>query len=93
MSDHGGRRTGAGRPKGRKNHKTEKQIGAVSETGMTPLEYLTSIYQNEMEEKKDRIDAAKAAAPYVHAKLSSIDMTASVTMSHEDILELLDDGA
>lgn len=40
-------------------------------TGLTPLEYLTSVYQDAAADEAKRIDAAKAAAPYVHAKLQT----------------------
>lgn len=62
-----------GRVKGTPNKKTAEQIEAVKATGMTPLEYLTSVYQNPLAEEARRIDAAKAAAQYVHAKLQPVD--------------------
>lgn len=71
----GGFRPGAGRPKGSQNRTTVEQIEAVKATGMTPLEYLTSVYQDVGQEESKRIDAAKAAAPYVHAKLNSVELT------------------
>lgn len=90
MSEHGGTRKGAGRPKGAKNKKTQQQEELVKKTGMTPLEYLTRIYQDELQEERTRIDAAKAAAPYVHAKLSQVDMNANVDVnSHEEMLDKL----
>lgn len=66
---------GRGRPKGSKNKKTVEQIATVAATGMTPLEYLTSVYQDVSADESRRIDAAKAAAPYVHAKLATIELT------------------
>ena len=32
--------------------------------GMTPLDYMLSIMRDENEDKRERLDAAKAAAPY-----------------------------
>lgn len=91
MSDRGGKRQGAGRPKGMPNKKTEAVIQAIQETGMTPLEYLTSIYQSEAVDEKSRIEAAKAAAPYVHAKLSNVEMNSNVTIrSHEEMINELE---
>lgn len=89
MLDHGGKRPGAGRPKGARNQKTKKQEELIRETGITPLEYLTRIYQDESQEDRIRIDAAKAAAPYVHAKLSQVDMMARVDINHEELLDKL----
>lgn len=71
----GGFRPGAGRPKGAQNQKTVEQIEAVKATGQTPLEFLTSVYQDITKEESRRIDAAKAAAPYVHARLNSVELT------------------
>jgi hypothetical protein len=71
----GGARAGAGRPKGAQNTKTIEQVEAIKATGMTPLEYLTSVYQNETVDEAKRIDAAKAAAPYVHARLSATEIS------------------
>lgn len=69
----GGRRIGAGRPKGVPNKATAAQKAAVIESGLTPLDYMLTIMRDEACENAQRLDAAKAAAPYVHAKLSSVE--------------------
>ena len=71
----GGKRPGAGRPKGALNQKTVEQIEAVEEGGITPLDYLLSVMRDEANDVPMRIDAAHKAAPYVHAKLASVDHT------------------
>lgn len=71
----GGARPGAGRPAGASNKRTIEQVEAIAASGMTPLEYLTSVYQDVGAEESKRIDAAKAAAPYVHAKMSSVELS------------------
>ncbi len=71
----GGKRDGAGRPSGARNVRTVEQAEAIAASGLTPLEYLTSVYQDENEDAAARRDAAKAAAPYVHARLSAVEMT------------------
>lgn len=73
----GGRRTGAGRPKGARNKKTLEQARAVEATGLTPLEYMLSVLRDETQEQAVRLDAANKAAPYVHAKLASVDHTST----------------
>lgn len=80
-----------GRPKGSFNKASKAQIERVCANGGTsPLEYLASIYQNEAEDIRYRIDAAKAAAPYVHARLSSTEIKAAVQeISQEEWLESL----
>ena len=87
----GGQRPGSGRPKGARNRRTERQEREIEESGMTPLEYLTSVYRDEARDTDERMEAAKAAAPYVHAKLSSVEWSGTLGVSHEDALDELDD--
>jgi hypothetical protein len=85
----GGARPGAGRQKGSPNKRTAETQKAVEESGITPLEFMLQIMRQEPGEIEDerialdimamRFEAAKAAAPYVHAKLSSVEMNAKVT--------------
>lgn len=70
----GGVRTGAGRPKGAATVKTREIADAAMESGLTPLEYLLSILRDANAEQNVRIDAAKAAAPYVHPRLATVDL-------------------
>ena len=63
-----------GRPKGARNKRSDKQVQAIKNSGLTPLEYLAGIYQDDEMPITMRLDAAKAAAPYVHARLSSVEM-------------------
>lgn len=70
---HGGKRPGAGRKPGSATTRTREIANAVAE-GLTPLEYLTSVYRDPQVDEARRIDAAKAAAPYVHAKLNSVEL-------------------
>lgn len=88
----GGLRPGAGRKAGVPNKRTAEKVAAVEASGLTPLDYMLSILRDEMRAPEDRLDAAKAAAPYVHAKLASVEMKASIAMSHEEALKELDDG-
>lgn len=71
----GGARAGAGRPKGVPNKKTTEQAAAVAASGITPLEFLLKVMRDSKKTLDLRIDAAKAAAPYVHARLGSIEYT------------------
>jgi hypothetical protein len=38
-----------------------------------PLDYMLSLLRDEGLDRDTRMDAAKAAAPYVHAKLASVE--------------------
>ena len=88
----GGPRPNSGRPKGSTSKASAAQVEAVvKQAGMTPLEYLTSIFADPSQDEKLRIDAAKAAAPYVHAKLSNVEMNSNVTVrSHEEMIDELE---
>jgi hypothetical protein len=73
MAIKGGKRPGAGRPKGSRNKRTEEQAKAIEESGLTPLDFLTKVYRGEaigdvIPDLAQRIDAASKAAPYVHQK-------------------------
>lgn len=70
----GGRRPGAGRKPNTPNKRTAELQKAVEESGMTPLDYMLSVMRNETNEPRERLTAAVSAAPYVHAKLSSIEL-------------------
>lgn len=62
-----------GRPAGSRNQIVKNAIAEMKASGkQTPLEYLLSVMHDEDEHRFTRMDAAKAAAPYVHAKLASV---------------------
>lgn len=85
---HGGKRPGSGRPKGSKNKRSlASQLEAVGD-GPTPLEFLIGVYQDEGKPEVMRMDAAKAAAPYVHSRFSNVDM--SVSDDRRELPELSD---
>lgn len=46
----------------------------VARTGVTPLDFLLKVMRNSKEPMWLRCQCAKAAAPYVHPKLSHIDI-------------------
>lgn len=76
MKTYGGARPGAGRPKGSHNSLLDKELRASAlEGGESPLEFLLGVMRDDQETKERRIDAAKAAAPYVHAKLQTVALT------------------
>lgn len=70
---HGGKRQGAGRKPGSVTKRTREIAHAAIEQGLSPLEYLLSIVRDSAADEARRIDAAKAAAPYVHPRLQPID--------------------
>ena len=63
----GGYRPGAGRKPGAKTKLTEQAIREAGE-GITPLEFMLGLLRDESLDMLQRFEAAKAAAPYVHAR-------------------------
>jgi hypothetical protein len=73
----GGPREGAGRKAGVPNKRTAELQAAVAASGETPLDYMLRVMRDPSIEHDRRDDMAKAAAPYVHSKLSSMDAQVS----------------
>ncbi len=69
-----GEKTG-GRKKGTPNKATAKKVEEIAASGLTPLDYMLSVLRDERQEDAIRMDAAKAAAPYIHPKLANIEHT------------------
>ena len=67
-----GKKTG-GRKKGVPNKATLARQEAVAASGLTPLDFLLDTMRDEGQELGTRLDAAKAAAQYVHPKLQPVD--------------------
>ena len=95
-SRNGGRRAGAGRPRGSRNRRTIALSQATAEaqqaarTGETPLDFLLRVMRTTKNAMHIRIDAAKAAAPYMHARLSSVELKQNHGgETHEERLERL----
>jgi hypothetical protein len=65
-----------GKPKGAIS-KLDKAQRAKALDGLTPLEYMLSILRDETKDEAVRMAAAKDAAPYVHARLASLDASLS----------------
>lgn len=85
MAGHGsapGERRG-GRQKGTPNKATQARQAAIAESGVTPLQYMIDQMRAPLPSPKSKgypaavllkFEAAKAAAPYVHAKLASVEL-------------------
>ena len=71
----GGRREGAGRKLGSVSKLDGEARTKAMEGGMMPLDYLLGIMRDEDHDARSRLDAAKAAAPYCHARLSSTELS------------------
>ena len=87
--EHGGRRPGAGRKAGSKNQRTkllEEGNRMAAAGGIQPLEYMLATMRDEDQPTAIRMDAAKAAALYCHARLSTQHVTTDTVegKSHVD---------
>ncbi len=82
----GGARANAGR-KISKARETfiKRSREAVANAKITPLEYLMEILQNTENPQKERFQAAIAAAPYVHPRLSNSTVTTTVKKSVDEL--------
>jgi hypothetical protein len=69
----GGKREGAGRPAGAITQRTREVAEKAAEAGMTPLDFMLKVLRDEGAEFKDRCWAAEKAAPYIHARLASVE--------------------
>ena len=67
-----GRKTG-GRKKGVPNKASTAKAAAIAASGLTPLDYLLLTMRDETAELAVRLEAAKAAAPYVHPRLAAVE--------------------
>ena len=76
-SSHGGARKGAGRKKGSANKRTKDIADKAIEEGITPLEVLLQIMREAMDtgDYERAMRAAKDAAPYIHPRLNSVEMS------------------
>jgi hypothetical protein len=75
-----------GRPKGAKNKRTKAVETAVSNSGITPLEYMLNVLRDDLANPEDRKWAAQSAAPYVHAKLASSEVKMEAKVGFEDAI-------
>ena len=76
-----------GRQKGVANKRTREIAHTAVREGLTPLEYMLAVLRDESVEP-DRRDRMAAAAPYIHPRLSSTQIGATIK---RDITELTRD--
>jgi hypothetical protein len=70
---HGGARPGSGRKKGGVNRVTEEAIARAEKGGEMPLDFLLRVMRDVGADEAKRIDCAKAAAPYCHARRAPVN--------------------
>lgn len=70
---HGGKREGAGRKTGAKQRADAEREAAIAATGSTPLAHMLEVMRSPDRSPEERMEAAKAAAPFVHPRLTAIE--------------------
>jgi hypothetical protein len=68
MGRNGGARPGAGRKKGIRNKLLDSAEKVVQWQGITPAEFFQQVMQDTTQDLGVRLEAARAASPYVHRK-------------------------
>lgn len=106
-SGRGGSRKGAGRKPGAATKRTREVADKAASEGITPLEYMLQVMRTEPSaelEARDmlsaivlRFEAAKAAAPYIHPKLSAVEHTGKdggpmESITRIELVDMDDDG-
>jgi hypothetical protein len=71
----GGKREGAGRKPGSVSKLDVEAHKRAAEGGVMPLDFLLSIMRDAEQDARWRLDAAKAAAPYCHARVSATEVS------------------
>lgn len=81
-----------GRPKGKLNQATvrrkaiaERVEKDLAKKKATPLEIMARVMNGDLSVTEMQFEAAKAAAPYIHPKLSAVQMNATVRRSVADM--------
>ena len=67
----------SGRPRGSRNKRSLANIEVAQASGQMPLDFLLLIMRNNTQPLERRLEAAKAAAPYCHARLASSEHSGS----------------
>ena len=83
-----GKKTG-GRQKGTPNRASAAKQAEIAASGLTPLDYMLGILRDEEMTTESRFEAAKAAAPYVHPKLSTVAVDGELKHTADDTLAKL----
>ena len=77
-----GRKTG-GRKPGTPNKASAARAAAIAASGLSPLDFLLSVLRDTKQELPIRIEAARAAAAYVHPKLAAVTVTGGLDVRHD----------
>ncbi|SRR5258708_10899904 len=79
-----------GRQKGTPNKKTREFIERIAASGLVPLEYMLSVMRDEKQPQDVRMEMAKAAAPFVHPRLTATKVSGDKDAPLFDLSSLSD---
>ena len=74
-----------GRQNGVANKRTREIADAAIKEGLTPLEYMLAVLRDENADPERRDEMAKAAAPYIHPRLASIEASHRIKSDVRDL--------
>jgi hypothetical protein len=80
----GGKRAGAGRPRGSLQKRHNKVI-VEDPTALMPVEWMLAVLRDPEAEQSRRDEMAKQAAPYLHPRLNAVGITSTNGNSGGDI--------
>jgi hypothetical protein len=78
----GGKRVGAGRTPGSPNKASRAREERIAAEGVTPLDYMIAVMRDDKQPTERRDEMAKAAAPYVHPRLASVESKNETTVNY-----------
>ena len=79
-----------GRQKGTLNKRTVEMLAEIEAGGEMPLAYMLRVMRDESVPMAGRMEAAAKAAPYCHAKLANVELTAAVQVEQPIDFSMLD---
>ena len=79
-----------GRQKGTLNKRTVEMLAEIEAGGEMPLAYMLRVMRDESVPMAGRMEAAARAAPYCHAKLANVELTAAVQVEQPIDFSMLD---
>ena len=71
-----------GRPLGALNKKTAQKLEEIAKTGELPLDYMLRIMRDPTQDHTRRDEMAKAAASYVHPRLTNVESKTETTVRY-----------
>ena len=88
---HGGKRPGAGRPKGAVNKSTQQLQRNIKNSGLTPVEHMLKVMRNPRASAQRRDWAAAAAAPYIHPRIQAVQSEPEkpILQEQEDQIDMI----